>query len=77
MVYFARPNGEIKLRSVLDPDDGEETMTADAWIAQRVKLRRTANFKGEDTYYASRGTEHHKDRDREKLDKPANEVEAI
>jgi hypothetical protein len=77
VVYFSRPNGNIKLKSLLDPDDGEEAMTADAWIAQRAKLRRTANFQGADTYHASRGTEHTKDRDRPKLDKPAKEVEAV
>lgn len=73
VVYFARPNGSIKLKSLLDPDDGEEAMTADDWIAQRARLRRMANFKGEETYLASRGTEHTKP----KLDKPAEEVEAI
>ncbi|KAK5166916.1 uncharacterized protein LTR77_007645 [Saxophila tyrrhenica] len=77
VVYFSRPNGEVKLKSLLDPDDGEEAMTADDWIAQRAKLRRTANFQGESTYHASRGTEHTKSRDKPKLDKPAREVEAV
>lgn len=52
-------------------------MTADEWIAQRVRLRRTANFQGADTYRASQGTEHTRETDRPKLDKPAQEVEAV
>lgn len=39
-------------------------MTVDDWIAQRVRLRRTANYQGEDTWNASRGTEHLKVRSR-------------
>lgn len=77
VVYFARPNGDVKLKSLLDPDDGEEAMTADDWIAQRARLRRTANYQGADTYHASRGTEHTKDRDKVKLDKSAQEIEAV
>ncbi|KAK3708430.1 hypothetical protein LTR37_011526 [Vermiconidia calcicola] len=77
VVYFARPNGHVKLRSLLDEDDGEDAMTADDWIAKRAKLRRTANFKDEGSFHASRGTEHLKDRDKAKLDKPAQEVEAV
>lgn len=77
VVYFARPNGHIKLKSILDPDDGEEALTADEWIAQRARLRRTANFQGADTYRASQGTEHTRERDTPRLDRPAQEVEAV
>lgn len=77
VVYFSRPNGDIKLKNLLDEDDEEEAMTADEWIAQRVRLRRTANFKDADTFHASRGTEHLKDRDRPTLDQPARETEAV
>ena len=84
VVYFSRPNGHVKLKSLLgdDDDDGEEVMTADDWIAQRVRLRRTANFKGEETFNASRGTEHLKNRgkatnEKPVLDKPAQPVEAL
>lgn len=71
VVYFSRPNGDIKLRSLLDDEDQEGAMTADEWIANRVKLRRTANFKDAETFNASRGTEHVKGRGRATLDKPA------
>lgn len=57
--YFARPNGNVKLRSLIDQDDDYEVFTADEWNAHRVKLRNTAQYKGKDTYEASRGTEHH------------------
>ena len=84
VVYFSRPNGDVKLKSFFGDDDNkdEEVVTADEWIAQRVRLRRTANFKGADTYKASQGTEHTKDRngatlDNPKLDKPAPTVEAV
>lgn len=59
VVYFSRPNSNIKMNSLLPEDnDRDEEMTCDDWIAQRVRLRRTANYKGEDTWNASRGTEH-------------------
>ena len=79
VVYFSRPNGDVKLKSLLDEDNGEEddVMTADEWIAQRAKLRRTANYKGADTFHASRGTEHIKNRDKPTLDRPATVVEAV
>ena len=79
VVYFSRPNGDIKLKSLFGDDEGEEeVLTADEWIAHRVKLRRTANFKDAHTYHASRGTEHtNKGRSKPTLDRPAKEVEAV
>lgn len=71
VVYFSRPNGAIKLASLLDDEDKENAMTADEWIANRVKLRRTANYQGEDTFNASRGTEHLKERGKATLDRPS------
>ena len=79
VVYFSRPNGKVKLRNLLadEQENEEDVMTADAWIAQRVKLRRTANFQGAETFNASRGTEHLKDRGMATLDKPKAPVEAL
>ena len=77
VVYFSRPNGDIKLRSLLDGESEEDAMTADEWIANRVRLRRTANFKDAETFNASRGTEHVKGRGKAPLDKPAKGVEPV
>lgn len=77
VVYFSRPNGDIKLRSLLDDESAEDAMTADEWIANRVKNRRTANFQGKETFDASRGTEHTKDRGKATLDRPAKVVEPV
>ena len=76
VVYFSRPNGDVKLRSLLDDGDAEEenVMTADAWIAHRARLRNTANFKDAKTFLASRGTEHLKDRDAATIEKSSNMV---
>lgn len=51
----------------------ETTMTANEWIIHRANLRPKANFKGVETLYQSRGTEHNEEGDRVKasLDKPA------
>ena len=47
------------MQSLLDkPEEGEEVMTIDEWIANRVKLRRTQNYKDKSSWQASRGTEH-------------------
>lgn len=80
MVYFSRPNGEVKLSSLFDGDVEEEgeVLTADAWISQRARLRNKANFKGKETFEASRGTEHHvKGLNKPALDKPAATVEVL
>lgn len=82
-MYFSRPNGDVKLKSLFDEDadddDGQEILTADEWIAQRAKLRNKANFKGAETFNASRGTEHHLKSLNTKpaLDKPAATVEVL
>lgn len=80
VVYFSRPNSHIILQSLLDEDDGkEEKLTIDEWIAKRVKLRRTPNFKDASTYHASRGTEHTAKRERENplLGHGPEEVKAV
>lgn len=59
-VYFSRPNGDVKLASLFGSEDEKENApTADEWIANRVRLRMMANYKGPETARASRGTEHH------------------
>lgn len=81
VVYFSRPNGDVRLRSLLDAgESAEEAMTADDWIKQRAYLRNTANYTDASTFNASRGTEHVKDRgkatvDKPTLDKPAGTIE--
>jgi hypothetical protein len=80
VVYFSRPNSHIKLQSLLDePDPQEEVLTIDEWIAKRVKLRRTPNYKDASTYHASRGTEHTKGSDGSNplLGKGPEEVKAV
>ena len=62
VVYFCRPDGDVKLRSLFaGEEDAEEVLTADEWIKQRTRLRRLTNFESQDTWRRSRGTEHHKD----------------
>lgn len=76
--YFARPNGDVKLQSLFDKEATQDgVLTADEWIAQRARLRNTANYKGQDTFNASRGTEHMASRGVATLDKPANAVEVM
>jgi len=80
VVYFSRPNGDVRLGSLFgDVKEREQSPTADEWIIHRAILRNSANFKGPQTMHQSRGTEHHRERDRVKrtLDKPATAVEAI
>ena len=79
VVYFSRPNGDVRLKSLLGDDDDSEAnvLTADEWIAHRAKMRRTANYQGAETFNASRGTEHLKGRGKATLDKPARPVEAL
>ena len=106
VVYFSRPNGDVKLQSLFQSDDDqeaigneaegakgkqnngagdepaeEEVLTADEWIAQRARLRRTANFKGVETFNASRGTEHLKGRGKATIEQqqraPLNQVRDV
>lgn len=59
-VYFMRPNSDVRLASLVN-EDGEDSSvapTADEWIARRVALGATANYRGEATYLQARGTEH-------------------
>lgn len=59
VVYFARPNGDVPLTSVVEGDPPEEgkVMTADDWIKNRAIHRDTRNYKGTESYLKSKGTE--------------------
>ncbi|KAF2239680.1 Clavaminate synthase-like protein [Viridothelium virens] len=58
VVYFARPNGDVPLKSLMDEEDGKEALTADEWIKQRATMRLKANFKGQETIDKYRAMEH-------------------
>lgn len=59
VVYFARPNGSIRLQSIVDGDAADPAApTADEWIARRVFYGATANYVGQDSAAAGLGTEH-------------------
>lgn len=82
VVYFSRPNSDVLLRSLFeDPEaKGEGLVNADKWVANRAKTWSTANYRGRESYVASRGTEHNagvEEKRVEGLDKPRGEVEAV
>ena len=58
-----------------------EAPTADEWIAHRAKMRNTANYTDANSFHQSRGTEHHRERDGDKvkpgLDKPRDAEVAV
>jgi isopenicillin N synthase-like dioxygenase len=78
VVYFSRPNGDVRLGSLFGLDgERADAPTADEWIAQRARLRNTANYKGPATMQQSRGTEHHIGKSKPGLDRPATAIEAV
>jgi isopenicillin N synthase-like dioxygenase len=78
VVYFSRPNGDVRLGSLFGPDEERANApTADEWIAQRARLRNIANYKGPATMQQSRGTEHHTRKSKSDLDRPATAIEAV
>ncbi|KAL6249098.1 hypothetical protein RBB50_004161 [Rhinocladiella similis] len=71
VVYFSRPNSEVKLRDLfeypleddvakLEKSSGELLLNADDWVKQRAKNWNTAQYKDKDSYKLSRGTEHNR-----------------
>lgn len=59
VVYFSRPNRDVKSRSLIKRDKKEENvMTAYEWIVYRAIHRNTGNYKGKESVLISRGTEH-------------------
>jgi isopenicillin N synthase-like dioxygenase len=78
VVYFARPNGDVRLGSLFGSEEERANApTADEWIAHRARLRNSANYKRPQTMQQSRGTEHHARIVKPGLDKPARIVEAV
>lgn len=69
------------LRSVFEDwntEPKEELMNADDWVKNRAKTWASANYKGKESYAASRGTEHNVGKKKTPtLDKPAKEIEAV
>ena len=65
VVYFSRPENDVQMKSLMN--DGQEeqydddVLTAQEWIARRVKNFQTENYKDEETYEMSRGTEGHRE----------------
>lgn len=61
IVYFSRPENNIRMQSLLNIGNHEEldtdVLTVQEWIARRVKNFQVANYKDESTYETSRGTE--------------------
>ncbi|CAF3922985.1 unnamed protein product [Adineta steineri] len=65
IVYFSRPENDIPMKSLLSSEKEEQTdehvFTAQEWIARRVKNFQTENYKNEETYEKSRGTENNRE----------------
>jgi isopenicillin N synthase-like dioxygenase len=65
VVYFSRPENNVQMKSLVN--DGKEeqydnhVLTAQEWITRRVKNFQTENYKDEETYEMSRGTEGHRE----------------
>jgi len=65
VVYFSRPENNVQMKSLMN--DGKEeqydnhVLTAQEWIKRRVKNFQTENYKNEETYEMSRGTEGHRE----------------
>lgn len=63
VVYFSRPENNVLMKNLMNDENGKNEeneprcLTAQEWIAQRVKHAQKANFLDEKTYELSRGTE--------------------
>lgn len=61
VVYFSRPENSVPMKNLIDDDKNGENdqhcLTAQEWIARRVKHAQKVNFSDEKTYQLSRGTE--------------------
>ena len=58
VVYFERPNDDVKLRPLTrDAGDLEQYVTSKEWIERRVLGGKKNHYAGEKNYYARRGTE--------------------
>ncbi|CAF3614776.1 unnamed protein product [Rotaria sp. Silwood1] len=65
VVYFSRPENNVLMKSIVNNGTEEQpedhVLTAQEWVAIRVKNYQTANYKDESTYESSRGTEAHRE----------------
>jgi isopenicillin N synthase-like dioxygenase len=65
IVYFSRPENDVQMKSLVNDEKEQQAedpvLTAKEWIARRVKNLQTANYKDEETYEISRGTEGHRE----------------
>jgi isopenicillin N synthase-like dioxygenase len=58
VVYFERPNDDVKLRPLTrDAGPLDQYPTAKEWIERRVLGGKVVHYSGEKNYYARRGTE--------------------
>lgn len=61
VVYFARPENNVQMKSLMNDDkddqNGDPVLTAQEWIAKRVKNVQVENYTDANTYEMSRGTE--------------------
>lgn len=61
VVYFSRPENNVEMKNLINAgeDDGNNSnfLTAQEWIARRVKNSQRENYIDERTYEMSRGTE--------------------
>jgi isopenicillin N synthase-like dioxygenase len=67
VVYFSRPENNVLMKSLMNNGKKEQSedqvLTAQEWIARRVKNYQIANYKDESTYDMSRGTEGNRETD--------------
>jgi isopenicillin N synthase-like dioxygenase len=67
VVYFSRPENNVLMKSLMDNEKEEQSedhiLTAQEWIARRVKNYQIVNYKDESTYDMSRGTEGERETD--------------
>lgn len=65
VVYFSRPEDSVRMENLLndEEDDEKEThfLTAQEWVARRVKNSQRENYIDENTYELSRGTERNRE----------------
>ncbi|CAF1287434.1 unnamed protein product [Didymodactylos carnosus] len=65
VVYFSRPENDVHMTSLLghgeQEQDADHVLTAQEWIARRVKNFQTANYKDETSYEMRKGTEGNRD----------------
>ena len=67
VVYFSRAGNDVPMRSLMknghEQPNEDIVLTAQEWIAKRVKNLQMANYKDEATYEMGRGTEGHREYD--------------